>query len=476
MSRTRWAGLVAGLLVFLGLALLDSPLVHLPGFDRRPAFAAGVSLLMAVWWFTEAIPIHWTAMLPLLAFPALGVFGGGLSTGVTRTGAEYLNAYIFLFLGGMAVGAAMEQWNLHRRIALHLMLRVGTSPPRLLLGLLVATAAISMWISNTATAVMMLPIAVAVLGELEAQSRRALTRYGMALVLAVAYAANVGGIGTKIGTATNSIFVGWLATTQQVDVSFVGFTLIGVPFVALFIPVLWLRLWHLGRSDAPESDTGAGVLRAQLEGLGAMSAQERKVAWVFVSAAVLWVFGDPLRRSLAPLLPVEVANRHYEAAVAMGAAGVLAALGCLPVAALRRIPVSALMLLGGSFAMAAGIEGSGLSTWLGLQLEPLTAQPALVQLALASVAAVALSAVASNTATVNLLLQLLPVNLPLLSTVTIASSCDFALPAGTPPNAIVFGSGRVHLPTMMRVGLGLDLAAAALLVPYGWLYLPLVVP
>ena len=476
MTRTRVVGLVLGPVLFLALAFLDTPLVHLAGFERRPALAAGISLLMAVWWFTEAVPIQWTAMIPLVAFPLLGVFGGDLSTGLTRAGGEYTNAYIFLFLGGMAVGAALEHWNLHRRIALHLMVRIGASPPRLLLGLLVATATISLWISNTATAVMMLPIALAVLSELESQAKARLVRYGMALMLAVAYAANVGGMGTKIGTATNSIFVGWLATKLSYELTFPRFVLLGLPFVVLFVPVLWGALWVFGRVDAPKSDAGADVLRGQLAALGPMTAMERRVGLVFSIAAGLWVFGDPIRRVLAPLLPVELANRHYEAVVAMLAALVLALARALPLAAIRRIPVSALMLLGGSFAMAAGIEGSGLSVWLGAQLEPLKSQPAWVQLTLASFATVALSAVASNTATVNLMLNLLPPNLPLLSMVTLASSCDFALPAGTPPNAIVFGSGRVHLPSMMRVGAVLDLAAAALLVAYGWLYLPLVVP
>jgi solute carrier family 13 (sodium-dependent dicarboxylate transporter), member 2/3/5 len=469
-------GLVLGPLVFLAFAVFDTPLKHVDGFDHRPALAAGVSVLMAVWWFTEALPIHWTAMLPLVAFPLFGVFGGGLVSDAEKAASEYLNAYIFLFLGGMAVGAALEHWNLHRRIALHLMIRVGASPPRLLLGLLVATATISMWISNTATAVMMLPIALAVLAELEAQSKRNLTKYGMALMLAVAYASNVGGIGTKIGTATNSIFVGWLSKTHHVDLSFLRYLLIGLPFVVLFIPILWGALWSVGRVDAPTSDAGKDVIRSQLGALGPITPKERVVGSVFFVAAMLWVFGDVFREALAPLLPFQIVNRHYEAAVAIGAALVLVALQCLPVVALRKIPLTSLMLLGGSFAMAAGIEGSGLAAWLGLQLEPLKRQPALVQLVLASFSTVALSAVASNTATVNLMLNLMPMNLPLLSTVTIASSCDFALPAGTPPNAIVFGSGRIHLPSMMKVGVLLDLTAAGLLVAYGWWYLPIVTP
>jgi len=476
LTRTRVVGLVLGPALFLFFAFADTPLAHLEGFDRRPALAAGVSLLMATWWFTEAIAIEWTAMIPLVAFPLLGVFGGGLGTGTVRTGSEYLNAYMFLFAGGMAVGAALEHWNLHRRIALHLMRVIGASPPRLLLGLLVATAFISLWISNTATAVMMLPISLAILRELEVQTGQRLSRYGMVLMLAVAYASNVGGLGTKIGTATNSIFVGWLAKTQHLDVSFPRFVAIGFPFVVLFVPVVWGVLWWVGRHDAPASSAGKEVIDGQLRGLGPMSPEERTVAKVFSVAALAWIFGDPMRALLAPRLPFELANRHYEAVVAVSAAVVLLALRCLPWVAIKRIPLNALMLLGGSFAMAAAIEGSGLSTYLGRQLEPLARQPEWAQLTIACFATVALSAVASNTATVNLMLNLLPAKVPLLSAVTLASSCDFALPAGTPPNAIVFGSGRIHLPTMMKVGVVLDLLAAGLLVLYGWLYLPLVTP
>jgi sodium-dependent dicarboxylate transporter 2/3/5 len=476
MSRTQYVGLALGGAAFATLALVDTPLAHVGEYGQRPALAAGISLLMALWWFTEAIPIQWTAMIPLVAFPLLGLFPGSITENVKRSASEYVNAYIFLFLGGMAIGAALEHWNLHRRLALAILARIGTSPPRLLLGLLVATAAISLWISNTATAVMMLPIALAVLQELEAQSGRKIHQYGMVLMLAVAYASNVGGIGTKIGTATNSIFVGWLSKKLGVELSFFDFLLIGFPFVLLFVPVVWAVLWRFGRSDAPTSSAGHEVIESQLRALGGLSPAERQVAVVFGAAALMWIVGDPIRSLLAARFSFEVANRHYEAVVAMAAATVLWALRRLPVQALKRIPVSALMLLGGSFAMAAGIEGSGLSFWLGQQLEPLSAQPPLVQLSLAAVSTVALSALASNTATVNLMLNLLPPRLALLSMVTIAASCDFALPAGTPPNAIVFGSGRVHLPSMMRIGVLLDLIAVGMLIIYGWLYLPLVVP
>ncbi len=470
----RRVGLAAGLAVCALVAFVPSALHRLEGYGHRPAFAAAVALLMAVWWFTEAIPIHFTALLPLVAWPLLGVFGGGVASDAGRTAAEFLNAYTFLFLGGMAIGAAMEHWSLHRRVALHIMVRIGASPRRLLLGMLVATGAVSMWISNTATAVMMLPIALAVIAQLEARAGRKLGAYASALVLAVAYAANVGGIGTKIGTATNSIFVGFLATRMQYELSFVEYLAVGVPFVLLFTPVLWLVLWRSGRRDAPADVAGRDLLRQELDALGPMSVKEHLVARVFVAAAALWILADPLRALLAPLLPAGFAGRHYEAVVAMGAAAALAARGGLPVAALKRIPVSALLLLGGSFAMAAGLEGSGLSSWMGAQLEPLAALPVAAQLLLATAATVALSAIASNTATVNLMLTLLPRSVPLLATVAMAASCDFALPAGTPPNAIVFGSGYVRLPVMMRLGVVLDVLATLALWAYGLVYLPLV--
>lgn len=469
----RRIGLVGGLAVCAAVVLIPSALHRIEGLGHRPAYVAGFSLLMAIWWFTEALPIHWTALLPLAVWPALDVFGAGRVVSGSRALAEFFNAYMFLFAGGMAIGAAMEHWQLHRRIALHVMLRIGTSPKRLLLGMLVATALISLWISNTATAVMMVPIGLAVVSQLEERAGRSLGAYATALILAVAYAANVGGMGTKIGSTTNSLFVGYLATKQGYDMSFLEYVAVALPFVALFIPLVWLVLWRLGARDAPRDAAGRETVLAEIAALGPMAPRERQVARVFGLAATLWVLGDPLRALLRTVLPFALQAKHYEAGVALFCAGLLAVGGALPLAALKRVPVPALILLGGSFAMAAGIEGSGLSTWLGLQLEPVRALPPAAQFFIAVAATVGLSAIASNTATINLMLTLLPGNLPLLSTVNLAASCDFALPAGTPPNAIVFGSGRIRLPTMMRVGVLLDVAAVLLLTGYGLTWLRL---
>jgi sodium-dependent dicarboxylate transporter 2/3/5 len=470
------AGLIAGPIAFALVAFVPSGLQRIPGLGYRPAFAAAIALWMAIWWFSEAVPIALTACLPLIAFPLLGVFGLGPLGDVRRSAEPYGDAYIFLFLGGMVIGAAMEQWGLHRRIALYIMRAIGAEPRRLLLGVLVATASISLWISNTATAVMMLPIGMALLTQLEeAHGGERLAHYGQSVMLAIAYAANVGGIGTKIGTGTNSIFVGFLSEKLHYEMSFVEYIAVGFPFVVLFVPVLWWVLWRLGRLDAPSEAHGREMLEREIARLGPWSHKERLVAGVFLLAAALWILGDPLRARIAPsilrLFELKLLGKHYEATVAMLAALVLMVTRSVSWASLKRIPWSTLVLLGGSFALAAGIEGSGLSGWLARVLDPVARLPLASQLALASAASIALSAVASNTATINLMLNVLPRSLVVLSASSIAASCDFALPAGTPPNAIVFGSGYIRLPVMMRTGLLLDAVAAVVITLYSLVYL-----
>jgi solute carrier family 13 (sodium-dependent dicarboxylate transporter), member 2/3/5 len=481
-SVWQWAGLALGIAAFLLLALVPNGLDRIEGHGHRPAYAAGVAAMMALWWLFEAAPIAVTACLPLIFFPVLGVFGKGPAGDTRRTVEPFVDAYIFLFMGGMAIGAAMEQWKLHRRVALHIMRAVGTDPKRLLLGMLIATATISLWISNTATAVMMMPIGVALIAQLESQrGGKRLEHFGGAIMLAVAYASNVGGIGTKIGTGTNSIFCGFVSEKLGRDIGFLQYIALGAPFVLLFIPLVWLALWRTARRD----DLGAGhareLLDSELAAMGPMSRGERKVAAVFVIAAALWIAGDPIRKAVAPHVPAlwegfKLQGKHYEATVAMLAALALAVMGALSLASLRRLHWGTLVLLGGSFAMAAGIEGSGLSRWMAGELAVVSGLPLLQQIGIASLGTVVLSAVASNTATVNVALNVLPPAMPVLSATAIAASCDFMLPAGTPPNAIVFGSGYVRLPTMIKTGFVLDLAAVVLVTLYAYVWAPVVFP
>ncbi|OJH37814.1 SLC13 family permease [Cystobacter ferrugineus] len=469
----RLLGLLAGPLAAAALLLIPSGLHEVPGAGHRPAAAAAVAAWMALWWFTEAVPMAWTSLLPLVLFPSLGVFGvRGLPSAVGRSALPYVDPYIFLFLGGMALGAALEQWHLHRRIALLIMRTIGTEPQRLLLGMLLATASVSLWISNTATAVMMVPIGMALVSQLESVEGRRLRHFGAALMLSVAYGSNIGGIGTKIGSPTNSVFAGVASRRLAIEVGFLEYMAAALPFVLLLLPLVWRVLWREGRLDALGPGQGSDLIQRELAALGPLSRGEKVVGTVFLVAAALWMGGDFVRDVLTPWVAstfggFKLLGKHYEAAVAMLAAGTLVLLGRLSRGALARVPWDTLLLLGGGFALAAGIEGSGLSTYLGVRLAGLESLGLLAQYGAVALSTVALSAVASNTATVNVLLNVLPGSLPLLAVSTFASSCDFALPAGTPPNAIVFGSGYVRLPTMMKLGGALDLLATAVLTVYG---------
>ena len=476
-TPVRLAGALGGVAAFAALLFLDSPLHHVAGADGRPARAAAVAAMMAIFWLTEALPINVTACLPLVFFPLLGVFPGGFAENTAATAIPYADPYIWLFMGGMALAAAMQEWDLHRRIALRIMRAIGTEPKRLLFGLLLATAAISMWISNTATATMMLPIGMAIIAQLEAQSGgRRLRHYGGSLMLAIAYAANLGGIGTKIGTAPNAQFAGFCSKTFGIEIPFLGFMALGVPFVAAFLPVIWFALWRTGRHDAPH--TPATVVEEELRRLGPMKREEKIVLALFAATSALWIASQPLTALLRPLgsrLVSDFGAKYVEGGTSLLAAAAVIAIRMVSFRQLRTVPWATLLLLGGAFSMAAGIEKSGLSTWLGEQLYLLRHATPFAQVAFASFGSVLLSAVASNTATVSVLLGVLyravspVVAMPALSAVTIAASCDFMLPAGTPPNAIVFGSGYVTIPRMAKTGCLLDLAAAALAAAWCWL-------
>jgi sodium-dependent dicarboxylate transporter 2/3/5 len=477
-TREQWIGLVAGVVAAACIIGIESPLHRYGEHGHRVAAAAGVTVLMAVWWLTEALPITWTACVPLLAFPALGVFADAAIDNVAPTVKPYLDGYIFLFAGGMGIAAAMQQCDLHRRIALSIMRRIGTRPARLLLGMLIATAFISMWISNTATAALMMPIGLAIIHETEQRlGIKKLHAYGAALMLAVAYAANLGGIGTKIGTAPNAQFAQFMEARGH-EISFMAFLGVGTPFVVMFLPIVWWQLWRLARRDAPRDDVGHDAVELALARLGRVKPAEKVVLGVFLATAALWVASKPLtdglRSAWAPWLDRQgwkLSGGDVEGAIAMLAMLALMVIRTrgrqvLELRSLALVPWSTLLLLGGAFSMAKGIEISGLSQWLGERVEGVRHLPALGQILLASLATVTLSAFTSNTATISVLLPVLASVVDagrapaVLFAATIAASCDFALPAGTPPNAIVFGSGYVTVRRMATTGVVLDVLAA----------------
>jgi len=434
------------------------------------ACALATAAWMVVWWASEAVPLWTTALLPLVVFPIAGVHDGGAVERALESGSPYVNAYVLLFLGGTTIAAALQETGLHHRLSLAILARTRSSPLRVLVGVFGATAAASMWISNTAAATLVLPIALALLCEIELRTGLR-PRFAAALILAVAYGANIGGIGTKIGTPTNMQLAGFL-TTRGVEVSFVEFSLIGAGFVMIFAPFAIAVLWRLARADAPAAAELVRALDSTLPVPARWSRGERAVAIVFTATAGAWIAAQPITSALASAFPrLGLSTRHVEAGAALLAALTLALWrpGGIPLlsrASLRAMPWAALLLIGGSFALANGIEKSGLSTAIAPAFERLAHVPPLAQsLAVASIAVLA-SAFASNTATIAILLPLIAASAPLgreptlLFSATIASSCDFALPAGTPPNAIAFASGRVPFLAMVRTGIALDVLAA----------------
>lgn len=461
--------------VFVAIAVAVVALLEINPFGmREPANRAlGLLFVMALWWITETFPLHWVSLLPfvyVLVLPVVGPWthaGTMLGANLKLVAEPYVHPLIFLFLGGMLIGVAMEEHNLHKRIALNIIRVIGSNPRRVLLGFILATAFISMWISNTATAVMMVPIGMALISQMESREGGRLPLLGQSIMLSIAYGANVGGIGTMIGTAPNMIFAGFANAQYKTQIAFLDYMIVGLPFVILFLPIVFLMLAWLCRRETVSNFTPE-IVRHELAKLGPMSRQERIVLAVFVATSLLWITNQPFRTVIGlPSLKPDVLDASY----ALFAGIVLFLTSSLRLRSLRRMSWDALLLLGGSFALAEVVQKSGLSTWLALQMQGITLLHPLVLMLVVTTATILLSAFSSNTATTNVMMLLVSDTLdprradpgrvlPYLSGVTISASCDFMLPAGTPPNAIVFGTRYVNIRTMAAMGFFLDLAAA----------------
>lgn len=481
--RNSW---IAHVGLFAGPAILV--LTMLVWRSDAMGVVAGLTAWMAVWWMTEAVPIPATSVLPMAVLPLLA----GKTFQLDAITVSYANWRVYLFFGGFLIAIAMERTGLHRRIALHLVRVVGTSPRRLVLGFMVATAFLSMWISNTATALMMLPIAIAVIDELG--RRRA---FGVALMLGIAYGASIGGVGTLIGTPPNISFRGQFATLfpGAPEITFARWMGLGLPIVLVFLPIAW---WILVRRVRDGSDdAGAGVLGQHLASLGPMSSAERRVLVVFVATALLWVFRKPIELGFVSLpgwvLLFEEAARPAindgVVAMTMGLSLFIVPRGRRGDGAIldwdvvhRKMPWGILLLFGGGFALAAAIRESGLSQEVGRQFGFLLGQHEFVLMAGCAGVVTFLTEVTSNTATAEILLPLVAgiatesANvhpLIMMLPVTIAASCAFMLPVATPPNAVVFGSGKVEMRDMVRFGIVLNLIGILIVASVCYLLAPL---
>ncbi len=480
-------GFWLGALAAAAVAVLPFPSLAYPA---RATLAAAV--LMAAWWITEALPLSATALVPLVLFPLLQVVP------VTEVARNYGDATVFLFLGGFILAAGVERWNLHRRVALQVLLLARGRLALTLLGFLSATALLSMLVSNTATALMMLPIALSVSAVArerlpEAQGRSFTTM----LLLAVAYGASIGGMATLIGSPPNAIFSGFLPRTYgpEATVSFLQWMLVGGPLALLLLPAAWAVLLAFGGEvpflrRRPHLDV-AEPLREEYRALGRLSRQEWAVLAVAACTVFLWVFRSPLDLGglhlpgWSGLLPDPRMVGDASVAVLAALALFILRIGGTPLLRWReaesKVPWGVLILFGGGFALADAFQKSGLAAWFGTQAGGLTTLPPLLTVFGMALMMNFLTELTSNTAVTATLLPVFAALIPAgtepalyLMPVTLAASCAFMLPVATPPNAVVFASGHLTVARMVRTGFLLNLVSTALITLAAFVLVPLV--
>jgi sodium-dependent dicarboxylate transporter 2/3/5 len=435
----------------VGLAILLATLALPPptGLPTAGWRTLGLALMMAIWWSMEPVPIGVTALMPLIVLPLLGIAEIGAVAG------PYANPLIFLFLGGLLLAGAVKRWGLHKRLAHAIVRSVGSEPRLLALGFMAASGFLSMWISNTAAVVLLLPVAVSVISALEeARSPTEGTRrFALALLLGLAYAASIGGAGTLIGTPPNALLAGYLKERHGIDLSFAVWSAVAMPLVAIFLPLAWLvltRLVYPIPTDLAAALHG-GKLLDGLTSNRPMSSAERRVGLIFLAAAALWI-----TRSLLTKVPGLEGLTDPGIALICACALFLVPSGEAPGSRFlmswqeaKDIPWQVLLLFGGGLSLASAMDASGLAAWIGLGLTGFGALAPLLFLVLLIATVVMLTELASNTATVAALLPIVATIaagsgmdvVTVSAAVAMAASCAFMLPVATPPNALVFATG-----------------------------------
>lgn len=479
----RRVALFAGPLLFLLVAFIPAP----AGMTYAAQITAAITLWIAVWWITEPINSAATSLLPLVLFPLSGVMP------LKSISGEYGNEIIFLFIAGFFLGKTIEKWNLHRRIALSMVAWLGTSPSRMVLGFMVATAFISMWISNTATAVMMTPVAIAVGHNVGTASRHS-ANFNKTLLLGVGYACSIGGLATMIGTPTNAIFISFAQAKFGETVSFWKWFLLGLPFATALLLICWqllIRMFPL----AEKMDEGAHsreTIQAELAAMGPITRPEWRLMAIFGAVVLSWITGSLLWYKWVPncndtvvaiagaILLFITPSGHQTMNNQQPATNNDQAL--LDWDTALKIPWGIVLLFGGGLALAKGFDASGLANWMGEQLKGLNNLPHVVILGTVLVVVVVLSEVASNIATASMMMPVLaalalsigahPFGLCLSA--TMAASFGFGLPVATAPNSIVYGSGFLSTRDMARAGFLLDMLSILLLLAFMYVLLPLV--
>ena len=455
--------------IFLGPFLFILILfTGLESLSPAATVVAGVTIWMAVWWISEAIPISATALLPIVVFPAFGAMKVGDVT------AQYGHHIVFLMLGGFFIAIAMEKWDLHKRIALFVVHTIGIGPRRIIAGFMVATAFLSAWISNTSTAMVMMPIGTAVIASISA--KKSDPDFNVALMLSIAYAASIGGMATLVGTPPNLIFAGIYQSMFGVQVNFFEWAYFGFPLAFVMLVITWFYLTHIGYRIQKDEIPGSGeVIKAEMARQGKITREEKHVLMVFALVAVLWMSRGLLWGKYFPLVT--------DASIAITGALLLFIIPARKEASLlswedtEKVPWGVALLMGGGFAIARGFAETGLAEWVSQSFTFLVAMPVFLLILATVVITKIFTEITSNTATATILMPIaasIAVTLGIspfgiMAAVAISSSLAFMMPVATPPNAIVFGSGYVTIPQMARAGLWLNLVTVVIVSLFAFL-------
>ena len=451
---------------------------HPEGLSPAGRAVLASTLWIAVWWILEVIPIAVTALLPIVLFPLSGALP------LNDTTASFGHRYIFLYIGGFILAIAIERWNLHRRIALSIISLIGTNVKSIILGFMIATAFLSMWISNTATSVMMLPIGMAIISQLKDNPNTIANEnviFGKALMLAIAYSASIGGVATLIGTPPNLVLAGIVQELYDIEITFSQWIIVGLPTSVILLFVCWKYLTGFAFSFQQKSFPGGKEeIKKQLAALGPISYEERVVLAVFIATALAWISRSFVLGKFIPAIDDTIIAMFAGIVLFLIPAGKSKKRAIITWKEAVKLPWGVLLLFGGGLALAEGFKTSGLAEWIGEQMTLLQGV-SLVFLLLILVSAVNfLTEITSNLATTAMLL---PILAPLAAMVnvhpfilmvgaTLAASCAFMLPVATPPNAVVFGAGYLKIPDMVRTGIWLNVISIIIITLFIYLTLP----
>ncbi len=484
-------GILSFTAVIIFLVLIFFPDLMSP---EKPviAYMAGTAILMAVWWMTEIIPLAVTALIPVALFPLLGIMNG------KEVASTYFNHIIFLFIGGFLIALAMEKWNLHKRIALKLLLYVGVSPARLLLGFMGTSAFLSMWISNTATTMMMIPILLAILYKMEEiNPSESIISMEKGLLLGIAYAASIGGMATLIGTPPNLSFarIFKIYFPQAPDISFAQWMLFAFPLSVIFLLITYGYLYYMFfRKSNVTINAGKEVITDEYKKLGKITYEEKWVLFLFITLALLWLFRSDIKLGSEFVIPGWSRLFSHPKWITDGNVAIMIGILLFLIPAknkkgflmewsnAERIPWGIILLFGGGFALASGFKESGLSAYIGNALAGMQNLHPLLILFMVVTVIIFLTELTSNTATVETFLPVLASMslathihpLFLMIPATIAGSYAFMLPVATPPNAIVFGSGKLKINDMVKAGFWLNWIGVILLTLMAYFYLTVI--